>query len=82
MKFGFTIEDFFILKDELKLLACESEIINEVDGEFGKKYTVIGRLKSPDGRNPEMISVWQFDNLFGIFSKIPKFVTAYPSKNR
>jgi hypothetical protein len=41
----------------------------------GTKYTVRGPLTSPDGRNPNALSVWMVD----AGGAVPRLVTAYAS---
>jgi len=33
-------------------------VANVVDNEFGKRYSVDGEIRSPDGRNPTIRTVW------------------------
>ena len=55
----------------------ESNTPSEIfDTPFGRKYLVLGRLKTPDGRRPVIQAVWIV--LTG--ETIPIFVTAVPRK--
>ncbi len=41
----------------------------------GAKYVVIGALRSPDGTNPSVRTVWIID----VGGSVPRFVTAVPA---
>ena len=49
-------------------------VANVVDNEFGKRYSVDGEIRSPDGRNPTIRTVWIIEA--GL--DIPRLITAYP----
>lgn len=49
-------------------------VVNVVDNEFGKRYSVDGEIRSPDGRNPTIRTVW----IVEAGQDIPRLITAYP----
>ncbi len=62
------------LADSLVKHCNENEISNVKENEYGKKYVIEGRLKTPNNRNPKVRTIWFIDN----DEQIPNFVTAYP----
>jgi hypothetical protein len=42
--------------------------------EFGVRYEVEGRLETPDGRRPLVVTIWQVD----VGEVAPRLLTAYP----
>lgn len=72
--FGFTHDQWDVL---IAALAehVQTHEIEEIIPEPGRtKYTVVGPLRTPDGRNPSVRTVWQIET----GSTIPRFITAYP----
>jgi hypothetical protein len=73
-RFGFEISNWHVLADSLRHHAQDNEIHRVRMTGFGPRYEILGNLRSPDGRNPRVLSVWQHDN-----GKIaPRLITAYP----
>jgi len=72
--FGFSSERWEELATALKAHAANNEVMSVEDSEWGKNYSIIGRLECPDGRKPHIKSVW-FAEHGGI---VPKLITAYP----
>lgn len=75
---GFTVGEDGLLRQALLRHVGGSEVSRVVETEFGVKYIVDGRLESPDGRDPEVRSVW----IREIGSDGPRFLTAYPQRRR
>ncbi len=74
MNFGFRKSEWKILADSLVKHCNEKELSNVKENDYGKKYIVEGRLKTPDKRNPKVRTIWFIESN----EQIPKFVTAYP----
>jgi hypothetical protein len=74
--FGFCQEDWQVLARALKLHISQNEITKTEKSCFGTRYVVEGPLSAPDGRHPQIRSVWFVKNDGGP----PVFVTAYPLK--
>ncbi len=55
--------------------AAAHQYQNAFPSVHGVKYTVRGPLTSPDGRNPNALSVWMVD----AGGAVPRLVTAYAS---
>ena len=59
-------------------LAQTNNVIKVEVTPFGQRYVIDGAIRSPDGRNPVIRTVWfiekETDN--------PYFVTAYPLRKR
>ncbi len=79
LRFGFTVSLWEVLAAALKEHAQRYEVASiEIDPDRGTRYRLDGRLPTPDGRNPEMCTVWQIDTN----SETPRFITAYPGRRR
>jgi len=75
-RFGFSPSE----PDRLRLALLAHAVANEVSAsrvtEFGQIYEVIGRLVTPDGRNPFVPVAWMIDD----GDDRPRLVTVVPSK--
>ena len=76
---GFSPERPGVLRAALLEHACSARVANAVAKfertRYGLKYVLAGSMKSPDGRDPPMASVWIVEGREGR----PRFVTAYPN---
>jgi hypothetical protein len=72
--FGFSLTQWELLRDALLLHAASYEVTLMVGNPHGTKYIIEGALQTPDGRNPQVRSVWIINN--GVI--VPRLVTAYP----
>jgi len=61
------------VEDALLRHARESNVVDSVVTQFGTKYRIDGRLRTPDGRDPRVRAVW----FVGTGEQRPRFVTAY-----
>jgi hypothetical protein len=50
------------------------EVSISIESRYGTRYSVDGWLKTPDGRNPNVRTVW----ILGKRAKFPRLITAYP----
>jgi hypothetical protein len=73
-RFGFETEKWTVLKMALLQHATAHEIAGTLRTEEGTHYVLEGDLQTPDGRNPQVRSVWAIDT----GSDVPRFITAYP----
>lgn len=71
---GFSVENWQLLADALGEIAASNEVTGTEPSPFGMRYIVDGRLRTPDGRNPLVRTVWFID----AGSETPHFVTAFP----
>jgi len=76
--FGFKLEAWEILRDELLRHARENCMTAGEVNAFGAKYLVDGPLLSPDGRNPRVRAIWFVE----AGDTRPRLVTAYPLGNQ
>lgn len=76
LRFGFTADMPKALKTALRHHARANPVERIVDTPFGRKYIVVGRLETPDGRNPNIVAIWQIDS----GTSLPRFVTAYRNR--
>ena len=61
LRFGFSSYRWEELAEALKLLVVSHEVTDIVETEFGICYQVDGVIETPDGRNPQIITIWQID---------------------
>lgn len=71
--FGFTLAQWQALRDALLRHVVAHEYVKHILLADGVKYVVEGALQSPDGRNPQVRSVWMIDG----GRRYPRLITAY-----
>ena len=74
--FGFRIEEWEALAVALLEHGRDNHVIRMTETGFGPRYVVEGEIRTPDGRQPRIRSVWQFDR--GQIA--PRLITAYALK--
>ena len=73
---GFTLLNWQALLEELQRLTREVEVVEDITHEYGTFYLVEGRIKGPNGLEPDLITVWlksAEDNRF-------RFITLKPGR--
>lgn len=71
--FGFTVAQWQVLRDALLRHVATYECVKEIPLDDGVKHVVEGALQSPDGRNPQVRSVWMIDG----GRRYPRLISAY-----
>lgn len=74
LAFGFTIEAWQVMADALRLHAVSYDVATIRETPYGVHYVIEEALETPDGRNPNIKTVWKILNE----EQVPSFVTAYP----
>ena len=74
LSFGFTMEHWQGFAEALRLQGTIHEVVKVAQTVYGSRYHVDGTLETPDGRNPQVRTVWQTD----VGSDYPRLITAYP----
>jgi hypothetical protein len=72
--FGFNIEEPDILQDALLAHAKRHEVARFSETPHGIKYIIEGKVQAPDGRSPNLRSIWIVDS----GKAAPQLVMAYP----
>jgi len=75
-RFGFDISDVDTFKGSLIQHSIDRDIEKTKDSNFGVKYELKCEIKTPDERNPCIVTVWIVEN----GQEEPKLITAYPAK--
>jgi len=75
-RFGFDITDIDTFKGSLIQHSIDRDIEQTKDSDFGIKYVLKCEIKTPDDRNPCIVTVWIVES----GQVEPKLVTAYPVK--
>jgi hypothetical protein len=75
LAFGFTIERWEVMVTALRQHAIVCDVTTTRQTERGIHYVVEGALQTPDGRNPQVRTVWKIER----GELVPGFVTAYPA---
>jgi hypothetical protein len=75
LELGFSLAKPTVLRAALLEHACTARLQKSVRIRFGLKYVLAGGMRSPDGCDPRISSVWIVEEVEGR----PRFVTAYPS---
>lgn len=73
-RFGFNPNEWEVLADVLREMARTCPVTQSTGSPWGVRYTVDGPLRSPDGRNPQVRTIWIAEA--GI--RGPRLITAYP----
>lgn len=71
---GFRLDSWHILAEALLRHAGDHEVREVKANPHGLLYVIEGRMPAPDGRAPNLRSVWIIKDL----DPRPSFVTAYP----
>ena len=74
IRFGFRREEWQRMADALLRHGASYEVVNIEETQYGPTYAVDGIIRTPDGRNPRVRTVWMIR--YG--ENAPQFVTAYP----
>ncbi len=74
MRFGFKIEAWEVLARALLAHAAAYDVASTMTLPDRVHYVIEGEIISPDGRNPQIRSVWVIET----DSTAPRFVSAYP----
>lgn len=74
MRFGFTMSSWELLAAALKQHAMTHDVTDTRETPYGTHYVVEGELQTPDGRLPQVRSVWKIET----GDTVPSLVTAYP----
>ncbi|MCA0425959.1 MAG: hypothetical protein LCH37_00850 [Bacteroidetes bacterium] len=75
-RFGFDIADIDTFKGSLIQHSTDRDIVKTKYLDLGIKYELKCEIKTPDERNPCIVTVWIVEN----GKQEPKLVTAYPAK--
>ena len=76
-RFGFKAEQWEIFVEALRRHGSHYSVSHVEETGFGPRYSVDGRIHTPDGRNPSIRTVWQMDH----GELAPRLITAYPLKD-
>ena len=60
-RFGFAAENWLAFAEALRHQAEAHEVVRIVETVYGTRYHVDGIIETPDGRNPWIKTVWQYD---------------------
>jgi hypothetical protein len=72
--FGFTMSAWELLAAALRQHGMTHEVADHRETRYGIHYVVDGSLQTPDGRRPQVRSVWKIET----GDTVPSLVTAYP----
>ena len=72
-RFGYNSRNWRALRDALKAHPLSNLVVAVTPNAYGTVYEVRCNLRTPDGRNPCIRSIWVID----LGATIPQFVTAY-----
>jgi hypothetical protein len=77
-RFGFALEAWEHLAAALLRHAEDGEVIETSFEPTATRFVVSGQLRTPDGRNPKMISIWYIDT----DKEFPRFITAFKDRRK
>lgn len=74
LEFGFQIDEWEVFAEALREHGQVHEVSLVRQTRWGPRYEIDGELNAPDGRQPRIRTIWQFDD--GQIA--PRLITAYP----
>lgn len=72
--FGFQARHWRTFAGALRAHGASGEVTGMSDSGYGTRYSVDGVIETPDGRNPQVRTVWIIDSE----RRAPRLVTAHP----
>ncbi len=72
--FGFRAQQWFAFSNALRDHGRTGEVTEVARSDYGTRYSVDGAIKTPDGRNPRIRTVWITDSE----DAAPRLITAHP----
>lgn len=75
-RFGFRADEWRIFVGALRKHGREHDVSMAVESAHGTRYSIDGPLETPDGRNPEVRTVWILTKR----SRAPRLITAHPHR--
>ena len=72
--FSFQPEAWQVLAEALRKHGISNQVVGIVESPYGTRYSVDGRLETPDERNPLVRTVWIIET----GGAAPRLITAYP----
>jgi hypothetical protein len=73
-RFGFSVDEWEVLARALKKHGREHVVTVSARSAHGTRHCVDGPLLTPDGRNPQIRTVW----ILAEGSRAPRLITAHP----
>ena len=77
VRFGFEANRWEEIADALLLHCRQNPVAHIKATDFGIQYAIIGLMKTPDGREPNVRTVWQIDYGYNY----PRFISAYRARS-
>lgn len=74
---GYDADNWTRLVADLRAIARWGDS-QPIESPFGKKFSIVSLIVSPNGRSTMIVSIWIIDAK----SSIPRFVTGYPAEGR
>src|SRR5512147_1449686 len=73
-RFGFSSRDWKVFAEALRKHGRSYDVRSSSASRYGIRYSVDGSMETPDGRNPNVRTVW----ILSKRSKSPRLITAHP----
>ena len=73
-RFGFRVEEWGVFARALRRHGRVHAVSVSVESVHGTRHSVDGPLETPDGRNPQVRTVWILTKR----SRVPRLITAHP----
>ena len=77
-RFGFSADNWRAFAEALRLQAAANDVVRIVETAYELRYHIDGIIETPDGRNPRIKTVWQFD----AGTDYPRLITARPLRRQ
>jgi hypothetical protein len=76
IRYGFSASEWNVLRDALLNHGSVHDVASVLETPQGIHYAIDGELNAPDGRSPQIRTIWALDT----DSTAPRLITAYPLK--
>ena len=76
--FGFHLDEWQVLARSLVRHGENNLVVSVVESNWGKRYSAEGELETPDGRKPNVRTVWIVER----GDEMPRLITAYPARRQ
>lgn len=71
---GYNNKTVALLEKSLRSIVQSGDVLDIVSSEYGTKYVIVGKIKTPTGKAVKLKTIWIIDE----GEECPRFVTAYP----
>ena len=75
---GYSLENWNLLVNDIRTQILPLDAVFERETPFGNLYEIRGIITGPNGKTLKVVSIWMIESK----SKVSKFITLYPDKEK